>query len=140
MSSELSPLTVCVMAGPDSDHHLDEDSRLDFSIEAEMNQLSPLVSPLVTGPVSCVPPYPASQEVRVVTCPGPGPATSILAKETTLTPQLSQQVSCDNNEEGEEQEEEKEQEEQEEEDNEKEDEQDEAENEEKKSSDAEDKA
>ena len=58
------------MAGPDSDHQPDEDSRLDFSIEAEMNQLSPLV------------PYKASQEVRLVTCPGPGPATSIMVRET----------------------------------------------------------
>ena len=70
MSSDLSPVTVCVMAGPDSDHQPDEDSRLDFSIEAEMNQLSPLVS------------YKTSQEVRLVTCPGPGPATSIMVRES----------------------------------------------------------
>ena len=93
------------MAGQDSDHHPDQDSRLDFSIENEMNQLSPLVSlvsPLVSGPASCVPPYKASQEVA---CPGPGPAaSSILVRETPAS--LSQEVSCDDREQ-EEQEEQK---------------------------------
>ena len=44
-----------------------------------MAQLSPLVS-LVSGPVSCVPPYKASQEVS----PGPG-NTTILVRETPGT-------------------------------------------------------
>ena len=49
-----------------------------------MAQLSPLVS-LVSGPVSCVPPYKASQEVS---CPGAGPGpgnTTILVRETPGT-------------------------------------------------------
>ena len=109
--------SLSVMAGPDSEEHPDEDSRLDFrwiswpqtlnlifnccSIENEINQMSPLVS-LVSGPVSCVPPYKASQEL-MLSCPGPGPATSILVRETPAG--LSQEVRSDNKEEKEKQEE-----------------------------------
>ena len=73
--------------------------------------MSPLVS-LVSGPVSCVPPYKASQEM-MLTCPGPGPgpATSIMVSHTPAG--LSQEVRCDIREEQEEQEEQQEEEEEE---------------------------